>query len=160
MRTRHEHSAQYDGGNYPDQAHDAETLLVDPITGDLVIITKEVDGNSLVFRAAGNTPADTPTELEAIGSYQLSGSGQALQVSAGDVSPTGDRIILRTYQAIYLWQRAAGTGLGPTFETEPVTIPSPTEPQGEGLAFSSDGRAWFAAGEQEMTLYRGNAGCP
>src|SRR5690606_11714091 len=36
---------------YPDSPHDAETLLVDPRSGDLYIVTKEKAGASIVFRA-------------------------------------------------------------------------------------------------------------
>jgi hypothetical protein len=144
---------------YPDAPHDAETLFVDPISQDLFFVTKEADGNARVFRAAADTPADTPTELEEVASYSIDGNGMAIQVSAGDISPSGDRILLRTYEAIYLWQRPAGQSVAASFDQEPVTLPSPTEPQGEALTFASDGRAWLSAGEQVKVLYRGTALC-
>src|SRR6266545_2364727 len=40
---------------YPDGAHNAESLMIDPPTGDIVIITKEAANVAAVFRAPGNT---------------------------------------------------------------------------------------------------------
>lgn len=143
---------------YPDKAHDAETLMVDPVTKDILIITKETDGNSTIFRAAATTPADTPTVLEKVGNVQIGASGQAAQASAGDISPTGDRFIVRSYTAILLWPRAAT--LAATFAAMPKMVPSPTETQGEGLTFTADGKAWLSAGERSRAIYEGVATCP
>ncbi|HET9932560.1 MAG TPA: hypothetical protein VFQ35_17780 [Polyangiaceae bacterium] len=143
---------------YPDKAHDAETLMVDPVTKDILIITKETDGNSSIFRAAANTPADMPTVLEKVGNVQIGASGQAAQASAGDISPTGDRFIVRSYTAILLWPRAAT--FAATFAATPKMVPSPTETQGEGLTFTSDGKAWLSAGERSRAIYEGVASCP
>jgi hypothetical protein len=143
---------------YPDKAHDAETLMVDPVTKDILIITKETDGNSSIFRAAANTPADTPTVLEKVGNVQIGASGQAAQASAGDISPTGDRFMVRSYTAILLWPRAAT--FAATFAATPKMVPSPTETQGEGLTFTSDGKAWLSAGERARAIYEGVASCP
>jgi hypothetical protein len=141
---------------YPDQAQDAEALMIDPVTGDLLIVTKETSGASQVFRAPGSTPVDTPTVLESIATLALGTSGaQSALVTAGDISPSGDRVILRTYSAIWLWTRAVGTTLASTFADIPFELPSPSEPQGEGLTFSADGFSWYAAGEQESALYQG-----
>jgi hypothetical protein len=143
---------------YPDMAHDAETLMVDPVNGDIIIITKETDGNSSIFRAPGNTPADTPTKLEKVGTVKIGASGQAAQASAGDISPTGDRFVVRSYTALLLWPRAAT--LAETFAATPKSVAWSTEPQGEGITFSADGGTLYLAGEQDRTLYQATANCP
>jgi hypothetical protein len=142
---------------YPDMAHDAETLMVDPVNGDIIIITKETDGNSSIFRAAGNTPADTPTKLEKVGTVTIGASGQAAQASAGDISPTGDRFVVRSYTALLLWPRAAT--LAETFAATPKSVAWSTEPQGEGVTFSADGGTLYVAGERDRTLYQATASC-
>ena len=146
--------------SYPDGAHDAETLLVHPVTGELVIVTRSSVGDSRVFRASGSTLPDTPTQLEAIGHIAFDPSGQGANATGGDISPTGDRIVLRTYTRVYMWPVAPGMALDAVFELTPVTRDWAVEPQGEGITFSSDGRAWLAAGEQEPTFYRADANCP
>jgi hypothetical protein len=144
---------------YPGGARDTETLMIDPVTKDILIVTKTA-GMAQVYRAPGNTPANMPRALELLTTVMLTGSGQAAQVSAGDISPTGDRIMLRTYTRILVWPRIAGPTIGPSLDAMPTDNPQPDEPQGEGLTFSSDGSSWIAAGEQEKTIYEGTADCP
>jgi hypothetical protein len=143
---------------YPDKAHDAETLMVDPVTGDMLIVTKETSGASKVFRAAGSTPADTPTVLELVTTLSIGSSGaDSALVTAGDISPSGDSVILRSYTAIWLWCR--GSTWASTFGAAPTELPSASEPKGEGLTFSSDGKAWYSAGETSTTIYQASASC-
>lgn len=142
---------------YPDKAHDAETLMVDPVTGDILIITKESNGASQVLRAAGSTPADTPTVLELLATLSLPSSGQGAQAAAGDISPSGESIILRTYTAIWLWCRASSWAS--TFGASPTELPSASEQQSEGLTFAADGQSWYSAGETSTAIYQGSASC-
>lgn len=143
---------------YPDGAHDAETLMVDPVTGDLLIVTKEVSGESKVFRAAGTIPPDTTTvlELQATLSIGVSGKTSAL-VTAGDISPSGDSIILRTHGAILLWCRQSTWAN--TFGSAPAQLPDSVESQAEALAFSADGNTWYSGGEGSTMIYQGVAAC-
>ena len=143
---------------YPDKAHNAETLLLDPVTGDIIIVTKETSGMSVVYRAPGNTPVDTPTVLEKVTTVQIGTSGQAAQASGGDISPTGDRFMVRSYETVLIWPRAAT--LTATFMAAPHMQAFATEPQGEGITFSADGKAWIAAGEQARIIYQADATCP
>ena len=56
---------------YPDGAHDAEALLVDPLRGDLVIVTK-VLGAARAYRASARLPAGSQTTLRAGPAIKLS----------------------------------------------------------------------------------------
>jgi hypothetical protein len=145
--------------SYPVGAHDAETLMVHPITGELVIVTRSAVGDSRIFRAPGSIPAGTPTLLEEIGRLAFDSSGQGANATAGDISPTGDRVLLRTYTRVYIWPATPGMALDAVFGRTPVTRDWAVEPQGEGITFSMDGRAWLAAGEREPTIYRADANC-
>jgi hypothetical protein len=144
---------------YPDKAHDAETLLVDPRTSDILIVTKETDGRSKVFRAPASAWSVQVTVLEEVATLALGSAGQdSALATAGDISPTGDRVILRTYKAILLWPRLGSWT--ETFSAEPVELPSPNEKQGEGLTFSGDGKRWLSAGEQSAAIYSASSLCP
>jgi hypothetical protein len=145
---------------YPNGTHDAETLFVDPLTEDLVIVTKDTSGQSFVYRAPSSLfGGSATTKLEPVGTVTVgtSGTNSAL-IAAGDISPTGDRVILRTYTAILLFPRQ--TTWENTFAAVPVTLPSATEPQSEGLTFNSDGTAWLSAGEQSASIHQGVQQCP
>jgi len=132
--------------------------MVDPVTGDILIVTKEDSGASKVFRAAGTTPADTTTvlELQATLSIGVSGKSSAL-VTAGDISPNGDSVILRTHGAILLWCRQSTWAS--TFSSAPAQIPDSVESQAEALTFSADGETWYSGGEGSTAIYQGVATC-
>lgn len=76
---------------YPDGAHDAESLLIDPTSGRLVIVTKTATGRSGAYRA----PLDGDGVMEKVGEVAFPGLPTLGQVTGGDASD--ERIVLRTY---------------------------------------------------------------
>jgi hypothetical protein len=145
---------------YPTGVHEAETLMVHPGTGDLLIVTRSTVGDSHVYRAPGSTPPDTPTVLDEIGQIAFDPSGQGALATAGDISPTGDRVIVRTYTNVYLWPAPSGMALDAVFRGTPVILPSAVEPQGEAISFVADGHAWLSGSEQSRAIYRSDEACP
>jgi hypothetical protein len=141
---------------YPDRPHDCETLMVDPKNGDFLFVTREADGSAVVFLAPGTTLPDTPTVLVRLVALQVGASG----ANAGDISPTGDRALLRTYEAALLFVRAPGATWALTFATAPHSLPVANEAQSEGATFGADGLSWLSSGEVDPTLYEGRANCP
>ena len=94
---------------YPDGPHDAETLLSDPTTGDLYIITKHEAGNR-IYRAPAPGPGSQTIVLEYKGrmSWPIM-RGMQLGAVAGDVSPDGGHILIKNYGGIFLYSRPTGT---------------------------------------------------
>jgi hypothetical protein len=132
---------------YPDGAHDAETLLADPRTGEIVVVTKRLDGRSGVY--VGQAPArDEPgaAVLRRAGALRLGFAGLA---TAGDVSADGRTIAIRTYTALYAWTRRPGASLATTLARKPCVGSAQLgrEGQGESLALSRDGRSFFTLAE-------------
>lgn len=144
--------------NYPDGAHNAETLLVDPRNGDLVIVTKEERGPSIVFVAPFPQQAGAPIDMQSIGelafgSATLPGSPLA---TGGDISPDGSTIAIRTYDAVFGWRRTSSMTLADAFAGEPCPLPMMARTQGEALALAS--AAYFTVSEGAMpTLWRFDA---
>lgn len=150
---------------YPDQPHDAETLLVDPVSGDLFIVTKELEtGISFVFRASGAFDDGATATLEQVAEIDFTQlmsereipadapplvAGVGHLPTAGDVSPGGDVIAIRTYATVWLWSRAPGSQLWEAFADAPCEGPSSIEAQGEAIAFDSDGLGYFTVSEGE-----------
>lgn len=142
--------------SYPDRPHDAESLAIDPHTGEIVIITREANGSAFVFSAPGSTAAETPTVLTAIAQIAVGASG----ANAADISPTGDRALIRTYAAAWLYQRNPSDSLAMLFSSPPLSLPVANEAQSEGATFGADGRSWFSSGEADPTIYRAESPCP
>jgi hypothetical protein len=148
---------------YPDRPHDAEVLLVDPATGDVLIITKEIAGGpSFVFRAPGSVDTGTAFVLELVAEIPFPSFVSSTEIPAdasalvrgvghlptgGDISPDGGLVAIRTYATIWVWPRAAGTTAWDAFSETPCEAPSSIEAQGEALAFDADGRGYLTVSE-------------
>ncbi len=135
---------------YPDRAQDAETLLIDPDSGALFIVTKSVVGQSGVYRKAAPHRAGDVAELEWVAALDLteppfSGS---LFITAGDVSPSGAEVVLRTYDAAYVVPRGEGVTLAEALaHNTPCPVLVEPEVQGEAIAFAADGAGLFTVSE-------------
>lgn len=127
---------------YPGGPRDAETLLVDPLTKDIYLITKRELFNQ-VYRAPYPQSTSAPTVLTRVATLPW---GFAV---AGDVSPNGREIIVRSPYNASLWQRPEGQPLWKAFEQKPVGIPLMSEPQGEAIAFDGQGLGYFTISEME-----------
>jgi hypothetical protein len=132
---------------YPDGAHDAEALLVSPTSGALFIVTKAYGGRAGVYLAARPRLGSTTT-LRRVGSVSL-GSGDA--VTAGDVSADGGTIALRSYLRALVWPRRRGESIAAALKRRPCVARADLidEGQGESLALTRDGGAFYTVPEGE-----------
>jgi hypothetical protein len=133
---------------YPDGAHDAETLIADRKTGEIVVVTKRADGRSGVYAASVNAPA-----LRKTGTLRLGLGGLA---TAGDVSADGRVVAIRTYTALYVWSKRPGASIASALKRKPCVASAQllTEGQGESLALSRDGRSFFTVPEGANAVLR------
>jgi hypothetical protein len=128
---------------YPGGPANAESLFVDPLTGDLYIITKVTLGNSRVLRAAAAAVArGGEITMEDVGGFQV----RSL-VTGADISPDGSTVLVRTYEAVLAFRRTPGATVASAFAKRPCTAPSIQERQGEAVAFSADGAAYYTSSE-------------
>jgi hypothetical protein len=134
---------------YPDRPHNAETLLVDPPTGDLFIVVKSGDGDSPVFAARAPLVAGATTVLEQVarlrfGVDPLPGD---TTTTAGDIAAAGDLIAIRTYDHAFVWRRSPGHSIADALSTPPCPAPLRDEGQGEALGFAIDGNGYYTLSE-------------
>ncbi|MGZ4785991.1 MAG: PE family protein, partial [Acidimicrobiales bacterium] len=131
---------------YPDGPHDAEALMVDPRSGDLVIVTKDwtLAGRSQVFRAPADRPAGSTTVLEQVATLDLP---IATLVTGADISPDGSLVALRSYAGVALYPREEGQDLWDAFDQQPCAGPLPVEKQGEAIGFAADGSSYATISE-------------
>ena len=133
---------------YPDKPRDAETLLVDPLTRDIYIISKR-ELAPRVYRAAYPQSTTQQIKLEQVALLPL-----GTFPTGGDVSPDGRRVIVRGVFNAAMWERPAGEPLWRAFSGQPRTIPIAAEPQGEAICFDRKGEGYFTISEgSHPTLY-------
>jgi hypothetical protein len=120
---------------YPDGAHNAEALFVDPVEPALYIITKDTD-QAFVFRGTLE-PSDGPIDLELVTTLFL-----GAEVSAADMSADGATLAVRGYQTVWMWHRDTGVSVSDMLSAEPCTAPSPDERQGEAISLDERLAYW------------------
>jgi len=140
---------------YPDGPVDAESLLVDPDSGDVVIITKALLGPSQVLRVpAGALGAEATVEAEVVGELEVPPDlalGEGLPgtaVTSADVAPDGSFVLVRTYQALLAYPRSADQPVAEALAGEGCSAPVAQETQGEAVAVTPLGDAYLTIGEQ------------
>lgn len=142
---------EYPGGAH----HNAETLLVHPTTGDLYIVTKVDAGNmSEVYKATAPLVAGAVHPLSWVAALALP-AGFDLPITAGDIHPAGEALLLRTYNTAYQLVRPSGPDFDPIFTAPFVRVPVPplglgpnNEIQGEAIAWFPDGLGYYTASER------------
>ena len=127
---------------YPDGAHNAETLLVDPRDGSLLIVTKEAGGTAELYSTDYFGPGSQARELV----YR----GQAVvteTATGGDVSRDGTAIVIRGYGGVHGWTLEDSQSLWSALASSPCSLTSVGEPQGEAIGFLADGSGYLTISE-------------
>lgn len=125
---------------YPQgQAHDAETLLVDPVRGDLCVVTKRLDGLSEAYCAAAPLASGALTLAASLDVGSLA--------TGGSVSPDGRLVAIRTYFDARVWRRDLAGPLAAAFAGPSCALPLVFEMQGEALGFAADGLGYYTVSE-------------
>lgn len=134
---------------YPDGAHDAETLLVDPADGGLYVVTKDDSGPSALYRYPAPIRARAVVTLERLVAIPGTDRNEMWQrtPTGGDIAADGGRVALRLYHQVWLWPRAPGQALSEAIAAEPCVASQQEEHQGEAIAFDPDGRGYLTISE-------------
>lgn len=143
---------------------DAETLLVDPDTGDMYLLTKRTTTVQCfrLLHAASYTGTQTLTYLGDISLLPTTvpaNGNNGGRATGGDISPDGSEIVVKNYEKVYWWSRVKGTTSIYTAMTaapteirayvgggRPSSHPN-NEPQGEAICFGHDGVDLYTASE-------------
>ncbi len=126
---------------YPDGPRDAETLMLDPDTKDLYIISKR-EAKVQVYLAKYPQSTKEVNVLEKIGTLSYT------FVVAGDISPEGKEILIKTYDKVYYWKRSPGESIHEALKRPGLALPYMMEPQGEAIAWELDGGGYYTLSEQ------------
>ena len=125
---------------YPDGPRDAETLMVDPLTKDLYIVSKREE-RSGVYLAEYPYPVGEVITLKKVGSFPFN------RALAGDISADGREIIIKTDYRVYYWTREPGEAVFEALKRQPVLLPYTVEPQGEAIGWMPDGSGYYTVSE-------------
>lgn len=135
---------------YPDGRYDAEALLVDPLVGDLFVVTKGDAARVYMVPAASLQTGEVIT-------FRLAAVLGVDKISAGDISADGRKILLRSETDAWLWTREPIRSVADAFRRPPTSLPvigPPEEPNGEAIAVDRDSGGYYTLSEGESeTIY-------
>lgn len=127
---------------YPDGPRDAETLLIDAITKELIIVSKRepyVHVYSLPF----------PQKMNEMNEAIFHGKLPLKKIIAGDISPDNSQLLLKDEGAIYLWNINNEGPINTIFNNTPQKITYIPEVQGEAICWEGDGKGYFTISETD-----------
>lgn len=142
---------------YPDAPHDAEAVMIDPRSSELLIFSKENQGATFVYRlrmphahsSSRGQVAEHPLVPELVAKVEFgseSAPGHPM-VTGGDMSEDGSRLLIRTYTSVLLFTRSSSESIATMLKRPARQLPSRFEPQGEAIAFANDGVGYFTISE-------------
>ena len=130
---------------YPDGPHDAEALLVHPISGETFIITKSDPAGIYAFPTSPPVGGEE-VELVLIATLDLTALGvDSPFITGADFSPRGRRVVVRTDADVVMFD--VSTTMADAFDNGQAPLPDPPEQDAEAVTFSIDGTALYLAGE-------------
>ena len=136
---------------YPEGARDAESLFVDPISGDLFVVSKR-DRQNTLFRLNPDGFGKKDLIAEELTKFAFTSA------TAADISQDGSKILIKNYFKVYYWKREPGQSVAEALSQNPIELPYVPEPQGEAIGFQPDGKAYYTISEKRFninpTLYR------
>lgn len=142
---------QYPNGEH----HDAETLMVHPVSGDLYVVHKGGPGEkSVVYKAAAPLSTTAPNAMTRVLELPLP-DGNDLPITGGDIAPCGRAVLLRSYSVVYLLalDEAAGefdavfSAQFRRVPTAPIGLDAVSELQGEAVAWEPNAKGFYTVSE-------------
>ncbi len=126
---------------YEDGPRDAEALFADPRTGDLYVLSKREE-NCGIYRLAYPQSYNQPNLAHRVGSLPYN------WITAADISPTGNRILVKTYTNIYSYKRGRNKSVAEALAGKQKVLRYRLEEQGEAVAFDEKGKGYFTLSER------------
>jgi hypothetical protein len=123
---------------YPDRAHDAETLMANPRTGQLFVVSKDIFGGT-IYAAPRRLSADHPNRLRPVG------EGFSFATD-GSFFPDGRHYIVRGYTSAAVYSFPDHERLD--------SFQLPPQQQGEGIAVGPDDRIYLSSEGQHSEVLR------
>jgi hypothetical protein len=134
---------------YPDAPHDAETMMVHPKTGDIYVLTKRVDGPSLVFRVKPSFNSAEPARAEKVAELAVPSVPNGL-LTGGAISADGTRAVICDYSSAYeIVLPGAAANFDEIWKQKPSVVNIGDRKQGEAIDYSADGRIVIATSEKK-----------
>lgn len=123
-----------------DGKKDTESIMIHPETNDIYLVSKR---EKPVYIYQLSSPFSTKETLVAKRLLSL----PLTQIVSAGFSPDGQEIVMKNYDEIYYWQVGQQSVEG-ALADQPVKLCYSEEPQGESIAFNTDGSGFYTLSEK------------
>lgn len=132
---------------YPDFDQDAETLMVQPGTGEVYVITKRVSGPAGVYKLRPEFSESEVQKAAFIGELSVPSIPNGF-LTGGDISPDGNHVVVCDYRQAYeLTLDTASSSFDVIWKVAPEPIELGRREAGEAICYGADGTALYATSE-------------
>ncbi len=136
---------------YPGARYNAETLMLDPVSRDLLIVTKQA-GSADVFRLPYPQSTTETMIAESMITLELYGGDWGKMVG-GDISANGLEMLIKSYYQIFYWIRSDSTiPWRDILQANVVFVPYIAEPLGEAVCWATDGSGYYTLSEEALGM--------
>lgn len=135
---------------FPDGPRDAETLMIDPISGNLYIVSKREKAVGIYKAPVMHFKDGDRVTLQKVGTVPYT------WITAGDISEDGHHIVIKDRNHVYYWNRKTGESVEAAMARAAVVLPYVPEKQGEGVAVMPDNSGYVTISEgknQALNFY-------
>ena len=152
---------------------DAEAFFIDPISQQIILITKGRDGVHHFLQASFPLPATQKTKGTSVledpqfraehiqfvefhnkrfADLPLERRQQSRFITSASIHPDGSWVVIRNYLSARMYHRGAADDWATVFQQEPCSLPLPLQQQGETISFSPDGNSLWTVSEGEKQM--------
>lgn len=139
---------------YPDGKHDAEVLMIDPLTQDLFIISKNLERPAIYKLAADSIASankQNPAVLEHCGDVEFTEDNMFGLITGGDIGSDGTEVLIKTYSKVYYWKKEdPESSICELLRSTPDSLTYEPEPQGEAIAFGQSKDGYYTLSEKRF----------
>jgi hypothetical protein len=126
--------------SYPDANRNAECLMIDQETSDLYIVSKFED-NVVVYQVPYPQSTTKINMAKPIAKLAFSFA------TAGTISPDNQEILIKNTDNVFYWKRKKNESITDALKRPATVLPYKKEPQGEAIAFATDGSGYYTVSE-------------
>lgn len=124
---------------FPDGKRDSETMIIDPLTKDLYLISKRED-------SVGVYKVPQPYSKQVMIAQKVAVIPYT-RIVAGSFSKDGLEILLKDYEYVYYWKRSKDESFEQALLRKPEHLPYEREAQGEAMTWTLNGSGYYTLSE-------------
>jgi len=123
----------------PDGTRDTETIMIDPLTHDLYLVSKREEMVRLYFIKYPFPKGTIVPEKVATLPFT--------KIVAGSISTDGTEVLLKNYDSVYYWKKKDIESIPALLKSKHQILAYDKEPQGEAIAWARDGSGYYTLSE-------------